>query len=94
MEMKLSDYVAAAERGEAVQFQTVPCHAWYDRQPTMAWYPCYAYRLKPAPLECWANIYDIHTIPTVYYHASKAKALLVASALPPIRRAVHMREVV
>jgi len=59
MEMKLSEVVAAAERGEAIQIQCHQPHGvWQDKEPTTPWYPSYAYRLKPKPLECWVNFYS------------------------------------
>jgi len=89
--MKLSDYVAAFERGATVQVQCHPPDGVWTDKVGNTWYESNAYRMKPKLFECWANTYAGGV---KYYHSSEAEALLVASALPPIRRAVHMREVV
>jgi len=86
--MKLSEYVAAFEQGKTVQFQTGPCGDWHDMEPKIPWYPSYTYRLKPKPLECWANVYPDGGIT---YYSSELQASRPAVAVA-VRLAVHMVE--
>jgi len=58
------------------------------REPLWNWYGS-TYRVKPKPLECWANMYELGPCGC---HASKQAAVDNASG-GALRVAVHMREV-
>ena len=56
--MKLSDYVAAFERGEAVECRSNHHCIWGDMDAKRAWYQADEYRMKPKPAEVWVNFYN------------------------------------
>jgi len=89
--MKLSDYVAAFERGEIVQWEGKP-GVWDDKRDNH-WDSRYEYRLKPKPLEVWVNIYENDRPRTSLNHPTEAQARAMASP-DALRTAVHMKEVV
>jgi len=91
-DMKLSDYVAASEQGEIVQWLHNNA-IWYDHRKEDGWNASGTYRLKPKLLELWVNTYQ-SVGKYLYETAEAAKTSASLSKTPPTRTAVHMREVV
>jgi len=84
--MKLSECVAAFERGEIVQWEGKP-GVWADKLDN-SWDSRYNYRLKPKLLEYWANVYRLDS---VHFHLTREAAIQYASH-EAVRIAVHMVE--
>jgi len=84
--------VQAHKDGKQIQYRGLsPYHQWHNcRDNSPLWnFPDLCYRVKPEPLECWANIYAGRY--THYYHGQD---IAIAAAGPSaLRVAVHMREV-
>jgi len=89
--MKLSEVVAAAERGEAIEWR-FNFSDWGDKGPNIPWYPHYEYRVKPEPLEFWVNTYE-GGVKLFHRTAEGAKAGVLMSGAPVVRVAVHVKEV-
>ena len=94
MEMKLSEFVAAFERGEDVQEQDWN-GAWIDKS-NGSWLSVNNYRLKPKPAECWVNFYNSISPPSAHKTKEIAEAFVHEQYLSHLatRVAVHMKEVV
>ena len=86
--MKLSDYVAAFERGEAVQVQRISGDRAWIAKTCNFWDEQQNYRMKPKPLECWANVYKLDN---VHFHLTRESAVHHASQ-EATRTAVRMIE--
>ena len=93
MEMKLSEFVAAFERGEAVQFRASD-GVWADKN-TNNWASNTAYRLKPKPAELWVNFYN-GSPPSAHTTSAAAEKFVRKNLVSHLttRVAIHMREVV
>jgi hypothetical protein len=94
-ELKTAVEVAQAlERGEDVEHQIIGDATWNKaKSDGWTWLPAQLiYRIKPKPLECWVNVYNLHGETKVSSYSTKEHATFTASP-EAIRVAVHMREV-
>lgn len=98
MSLKLSEAIAALERGDEVEYRESEYFKWSDWKINLKAQSLYIatkcqYRLKPKPMVIWVNFFDANT---GYAFASKERAATEGDILASsyLRTAVKFREVV
>ena len=86
--MKLSEIVAASERGEVIESRYKSDRVWRIKDNFVYWHvTAFEYRIKPNPLEMWVNVCSDGSM---YAYETKELAALDCKTGD---RTVNMREV-